>query len=158
MVINFAVESLAQVLEESKPLLRAHWEEIADYKDKIPFAPDYKRYEKIEASGGLLICTARHDKRLVGYSVYFVHRGLHYSKNITATNDIFYVHPDYRIKPTEKRTLVAVALLDFAEEKLKGRGVSVVSMHIKVWRDWSNLANHQGYKRVEYIHQKYIGT
>lgn len=156
--ISFATESLSQVLTEAEPMLRAHWEEIADYKDKIPFAPDYSQYYKLEEAGHLLVCTARDTETLIGYSVYFVHRGIHYSKNIVATNDIFYVAPEYRLKAFEGRTLLAIAFLDYCESKLKDRDVSVISMHIKVWKDWSNLAERQGYKRVEYIHQKYIGA
>lgn len=156
--IKFATERLSQVLEEAEPMLRNHWEEIADYKDKIPFAPDYDQYRKMEGAGSLLVCTVRDDQKLVGYSVYFVRRGIHYSKNVVATNDIFYIAPEYRVRATEGRVLIAIAFLEFCEEKLKARGVSVVSMHIKVWKDWSSLAERQGYKRVEYIHQKYIGT
>lgn len=156
-MIDFAVERLSQVLAESEPLLRAHWEEIADHKDKIPLAPDYDQYRQLEAVGKLLICTARDGEKLIGYSVYFVRRGLHYSENIVATNDIFYIAPEYRIRVATGRVLIAVALLEYAEEKLKARGVSVISMHIKVRKDWSSLAEKQGYRRVEYIHQKYVG-
>ena len=155
-MIAFQVESVDQVLAEIEPLLRDHWEEIAAHKDKIPLAPDYEAYRKFEATGALLICTARDDKRLVAYSIYLVHRGIHYSKNVIATNDVFYVIPDYRRKLINTR-LIAAALLEFAEEKLKGRGVSVISMHIKVWKDWSGLAEKLGYARAEYIHQKYVG-
>lgn len=156
-MIDFAVERLSQVLSESEPLLRAHWEEIADHKDKIPLAPDYDQYRQLEAVGRLLICTARDGGKLIGYSVYFVRRGLHYSENIVATNDIFYIAPEYRIRVATGRVLIAVALLEYAEDKLKARGVSVISMHIKVRKDWSSLAERQGYRRVEYIHQKYVG-
>lgn len=156
-MICFASETVADVLAEIEPLLRAHWEEIAAHKDKIPLAPDYDQYRKLEELGKLLICTARDDGKLVGYSIYLVHRGIHYSKNIVATNDVFYIAPEYRRKLIAGE-LAASALLEYAEGKLKARGVSVISMHIKVWKDWSALAEKQGYTRVEYIHQKYVGN
>jgi GNAT superfamily N-acetyltransferase len=155
-VIAFANETVAQVLHEIEPLLQAHWEEIASYKDKVPLAPDYDQYRMLETAGKLLICTARDGGRLIGYSVYLVHRGIHYSKNLMATNDVFYIVPEYRLKVVGG-VLTAVALLEHAEKNLRARGVSVISLHIKVWKDWSSLAERQGYRRVEYIHQKFLG-
>ena len=157
-MISFAVEGVDQSLVEGEAMLRDQWEEIAAYKDKVPLDPDYDRYRKMEAAGQLLICTARDDGKLVGYSAYFVHRGIHYSQNIVATNDVFYISPEYRIRRAHGRMLIAAALLDYAEEKLKALGVSVISIHIKLWKDWSPLAERQGYARVEFIHQKYVGA
>lgn len=156
---EFATESVAQVVEEIEPLLRAHWEEIAAYKDKVPLAPDYEQYRKLEELGKLLVCTARDDGKLIGYGVYIVNRGFDYSKNIVAVARLFYVEPGHRGDSLERieRELVADSLLEFGEEKLKARGVSVISLHIKVWKDWSGLAESRGYTRAEYIHQKYVG-
>jgi GNAT superfamily N-acetyltransferase len=156
-LINFSVETVDQVLEDIKPLLQNHWDEIAAYKDKIPLAPNYGEYLKVEKAGNLLICTVRDDGKLVGYSIYFVRQGVHYSKNIVAVNDIFYVAPSHRRRRVNQE-LVATALIKYAEIILKqSRLVSVISMRIKVWKDWSTLAERQGYKRVEYVHQKYVG-
>lgn len=156
-MIVLSVETVDQVLEDIKPLLKDHWEEIASFKDKIPFAPDYEAYRRVEKSGNLLICTVRDDGKLIGYSIYFIRQGVHYSKTIVATNDIFYIAPGYRRKLINRK-LIAIELINYAETILKqSRLVSVITMHIKVWKDWSALAEHQGYKRVEFIHQKYIG-
>src|SRR5258706_8207690 len=97
-MIELAQETVEQVLAEIQPLLHDHWEEIASHKDKIPLAPDYDQYRKMEEAGKLLICTVRDKANLVGYSIYFVHRGIHYSKTLVSTNDVFYVSPAYRRK------------------------------------------------------------
>jgi hypothetical protein len=159
-MIAFATESVSQVLDEIEPLLHDHWEEVAVYKDKIPLAPDYDAYRRLEADGKLLICTARDDGKLVGYSISFVHRGVHYSKNIIATNDLVYIDPENRQDSMEsiERDLVFDDLIDYAEEKLKARGVSVIVLRIKVSKNWSARAEQHGYPRVEYIHQKYVGA
>jgi len=156
-VIAFSSELVSQGLVEGEALLRAHWEEVALYQDRIALSPDYDQYRKLEVAGKLLICTARDDGKLIGYGVFFVHRGIHYSQNIFGVNDVFYVSPDYRLKVSAGRTLIAVALLDYAEQKLKALGVSVVTLRIKVQLDWSGLAERCGYPRVEYVNQKFIG-
>jgi len=156
-MIAFASESVDQSLVEGEAMVRAQWEEVALHKDRIELAPDYDQYRKLEAAGKLLICTARDDGKLVGYNAYFVHRGIHYSKNIVATNDVFYIAPEYRLRVATGRVLIAAALLEYAEEKLKALGVSVISLHIKVRKDWSGLAEKLGYARVEYVNQKYVG-
>ena len=155
-MIAFSTEAVDQVLEEIEPMLRAHWEEIATHKDKIPLAPDYDAYRKMEQAGKLLICIARDEGKLVGYSIYIVHRGIHYSENIVATNDVFYIAPPYR-RRLVGHALLACALLEYGEEQLKAYAVSMISLHIKIWKDWSGLAERQGYARAEYIHQKYVG-
>jgi hypothetical protein len=159
MKIVFSTESVEQVWADIQPLLQAHWEEIALYKDKVPLAPDYDLYRKMEGRGALLICMARYEDKIVGYGVYFVHRGMHYMKTLVATNDVIYIEPAERGDSLGaiENELLASEFIRFAEFKLKMRGVSVINYRIKVDKDWSGLAESEGYPRVEYIHQKYLG-
>jgi len=155
----FALESVAQVLEEIKPLLHAHWQEIAPFKGKVELAPDYQSYVALEACGKLQIATVREEGRLIGYCVSLIQRGIDYSKNISAIHRLFYVDEEHRTDSlgAVELDMIAGDLLRFAEKELKLKGVSVISVHIKVWKDWSALAEQHGYTRSEYVHQKYVG-
>lgn len=125
MALTFQEERLSECLEEAKPLLAKHWQEIALHKDTIPLAPDYPRYFQLEREQKLCVCTARHDGKIVGYAVYIYDRQLHYPV-FWAESDIFYVDPECR------RPRVAHRLLQFAEESLKRRGVRVAHSRVKI--------------------------
>ena len=57
-MIKYAVEGMSEaLLEEIDSLLKLHWEEIAMYKDKIAFKPDYDAYFAMDKAGALQIVT-----------------------------------------------------------------------------------------------------
>lgn len=98
MLITAQVEELtAETLEEAKPLLPAHYDELAEHKlAGIPLNPQYGLYLARAAAGQVLYVTLRDQGKLVGYLVSFVAPGMHYQDCLTATGDIFFVYPDHR--------------------------------------------------------------
>jgi hypothetical protein len=80
---------------EITPLLQAHWEEIAHYKD-IELAPNVEAYAKLEAAGILHCYTARVAGALVGYFVTTVVPSLHYRGSLQAHQDVLFVLPEHR--------------------------------------------------------------
>ena len=72
MTIKYQQEFLSTVVEDIKPLLKEHWEEIALNKEKIKLNPDWDTYEELEHQGRLKVFTARQDGSLVGYFVIIV--------------------------------------------------------------------------------------
>lgn len=122
--MKFQAESVEAVLEEIKPLLVKHWEEVSFYKD-IPLDPDYESYIKIEEAGNLRVYTARdEDNVLVGYAVFFIRANLHYRTSVQAVQDIIFIDP-------EKRGF-GVKFILWTEEQLRAEGISVVFQHLKV--------------------------
>lgn len=121
---HFGLERIIEVFGEIKPLLQAHWAEIAHYPD-IPLDPDYDRYVQAERNGQLRIFTARHDGKLVGYAIYGVTRGLHYKGSLIAVQDILFVTPAFR------RGRIASRLIDHVHAHLRAEGVQVVVDHVK---------------------------
>lgn len=117
--IKVALESYVAVIDEMRPILAEHWEELATYSD-IPLDPDYAAYEDIDKKGLLAVYTVRVKGELVGYSVYFVRRHLHYQGHVFATNDIILVRKPYR------NYGVGTALFDFIEDDLRAKGVNVI--------------------------------
>jgi len=147
----YVVETLGECLDEMKPLLEKHWEEIALHKDKIELNPDYDKYQEMEDAGTLHIVTARIGGRLVGYFISFIMLHPHYKDHSFAVNDILFVDMSYR------RTTVGVGMFKYAENKLKEMGVSVIMVSMKTHAPFDQLCESLGYDNVERNYSKYIG-
>lgn len=144
---QYAREQIADVIDEIKPLLEAHYREIAHFRD-IPLKPDYPRYAQAEERGTLRIFTARMDSRLVGYAIYFVTPSLHYSDSVQAHQDILFVHSDFR------RSTVGLRLIRHADEALAGEGVQIIYQHSKAAHSIGPVLERQGYELVDEIYAK----
>jgi len=145
------VEKLKDCLEEMKPYLRKHYEEVFLYKEKIELNPDYDSYYKYEEEGLLNTVIAREDGKLVGYFLSFIFKNPHYKDHYYAANDIIYVDPLIR------NTGIAYKMIEFAEKELKAKGVSVMSINMKVAMPFEGLCKEAGMDKAEYVYSKYIG-
>lgn len=151
-MITFAVEKMADVLEEIQPLLEQHYQEVALNKNRAVLAPDWGRYEAAEAARALAVYTARDGGTLVGYSVWLINWHLHYKFMLVASNDVFYVRPDRRAPR------VALRLIEFSEERLREAQVDRVVYHVKYGKvDFSPLLQRLGYRDEEKIVGKTLG-
>lgn len=145
-----ARENFTDVYPEMKPLVQAHYEEIAWRRDQIPLVIDELRYKTLNDLGKLFIFTGRDAGRLMGYGVFVVDNHLHYASTKFAMNDIFYIHPRLRNRGN------ATELLDFCEAELKRFDVNVMSLHIKPVLDWGPLAERQGFEPSDKIWLKWL--
>jgi len=150
-MIEYKEETYDQVIDEIKPLLEDHWEEIALHKDTIKLNPDYDRYEKMFKSGQMRIVTARDDGKLVGYCILMLYHHIHYKDQFMAMDDIFFIAKDYR------KGLTGVKLFIKTEEIMKQYGVKKLSMNVKVHQDVGPIFERLGYKETERMFTKMIG-
>jgi len=150
-MIEYKEETFDQVIDEIKPLLEDHWEEIALNKEVIKLNPNYEMYEKLCNSGVMRIVTARNDGKLIGYCICIIAYNLHYKDSLTATNDIFFISKDYRKGST------GVKLFIKNEEILKSYGVQRLIMNTKVHQDVGAIFERLGYKQTERVFGKLIG-
>lgn len=91
------VSSLEKGLDEIKPLLPGHYEELSLHKDRgIELDPLYDRYLAAEKLGEVLYVTLRKEGQLVGYFVGLIGPALHYKSCVTLHSDIYYVVPEHR--------------------------------------------------------------
>lgn len=150
--LKYQQELLADALDDLKPLLVGHWEEIARNRDFIPLDPDYDTYLRIEATGMLRVYTVRADDgAVVGYAIYFVRPHLHYRRNVWAVSDIVYLRPEYR------RGFCGVRLLSFAEKKLTEDGVHVMHTTSKLAHPaLARVLEHLGHNPIEMGHAKVL--
>ena len=151
MSIVYSVETLDECLEEMKPILQLHYEEVAMYQDKVPLSPDYEKYYALEGAGIFHIVTVRDEGELIGYFLSVVTPNIHYSSTVYAVNDILYLHKDYR------EAGVGQKMFSFAEKKLKELGASVIAIHMKTALPFDTLCKGMGYDYAERNYTKYIG-
>lgn len=140
--MKFTEENLTpELLEEVKPLLEKHWNEIAHFKD-IPLDPNYDLYLKMQDLKMLRCYLMRdNDGRVLGYSVYVVRPNMHYRSCLTATEDIIFVDPLHRRN--------GMFFINWCDEQLKSLGVQLVTHHIKFALDWSKALMRQGYEKTD---------
>lgn len=149
--IDYQQEFLNQVRSDAEPLIKLHWDEIALNQDKIKLNPDWEAYQKLEDDNRLKIFTARNGKQLVGYFVVLLGANIHYKDHIFASNDIIYLHKDYR------KGFVGIRLIKFAEKCLKDDGVSVLLINTKIHRPFDKLLERLKFKPIERVYSKFIG-
>jgi len=151
-MIRYSVEVCTEsFINEIKPLLEEHWEEIAMYKDKIEFSPDYDKYISLQNMGMLHVVVVRDDGKLVGYFVSFIQPHIHYKKHLFAVSDILYIHPDYR------GSTVAYRMFKYAKQELREVGVSVLMIHMKTAHPFGRLCEALGMEKQELSYSVYLG-
>ncbi|MBV9842407.1 MAG: GNAT family N-acetyltransferase [Sphingomonadaceae bacterium] len=143
-------EPFAPFLEEVKPLLPLHWDELALNKDMVPLSPQYEEYLRRDSIGMVMTVTLRAAGARVGYFVGFVAPGLHYSTCLTLHLDIFWLHPEQRGK------MGGVKLFRAVEAEAKRRGVQRIFVGSKIHRDASRLFERLGYAEVERTFSKMV--
>jgi GNAT superfamily N-acetyltransferase len=150
-MLTAQVEPFPAFLEEVKPLLPLHWEELALNKDKVPLDPQYDVYLKRDALGEVLLITLRSLGELVGYFIGFVAPGLHYRTCLTLTEDIFYIRADHRGRSG------GLILFKAVENEAKRRGIQRMFVGSKLHKDASWLFEKLGYKEVERHYSAWLG-
>jgi GNAT superfamily N-acetyltransferase len=146
--MEFSEETLSQCLDEARPLLVDHWENIALNKDTIPLNPLWNIYEKLEETGNLKIITARQDEKLVGYAAYVISPSLHYSSEIIADADVFWLDPNHR------KGMAGMRLFKHAEKVLKSYGVTRILNKVKIHFDVGKVFERMGYNPIERVYSK----
>ncbi len=150
-MITYQIEKLEDCLEDIKKLVDLHWEESGFFKDKVTFAPDYTGYLHLDSNDGLLVVTVRDDHTLIGYSIDFIFRHMHYSNNKTAIKDLLFIVSKYR------RGRVVTKLLLTVLETLKGMGVTIHLSNSRPNNGYERLLVALGYTHTENSYSIIIG-
>ena len=146
--LTFALEKLAPFLPEAISLLRLHYDEVAPYKILFVLNLDVEAYAKMEAMGILHILTARIDGKLVGYISLIVKEHIHYRDTLMATDDVHFVHPDYR------KGSLGIKLIRVAEQKMKEMGVKVMALRTKVKSNHGLIFERLGFEPMDVVYLK----
>jgi len=133
-----------ELVNEMYPLWKAHYEEIATYKD-IALDPDLERYEIMARGGFLRIFTARDEGSLVGYQVFFVTQNPHYKRSTQAVQDILFLSLVLR------KGLTGYKFIKWCDERLKEEKIQLVFQHVKEAHDFTPMLRRLGYQAHDKI-------
>ncbi len=145
-MITAQIESFTETLEELKPLLPLHWEELGLNKDSVPLDPMFETYTAREAQGEVIFTTLRDDGELIGYFIGFITPGLHYRTCLTCIMDIFYVVQDKRGRKG------GFTLFAEVKKELQRRGVQRWFVGEKLHKPCGQFFNALGFEPVERTH------
>ena len=95
MRLTFQEETVESCWDELYPLALTHWNGTTSYRRHEPFNPSRQRYADFNRCGFFKLLTARDGARLAGYVGLYVTNSMHSQKKM-ATEDTFFLHPDYR--------------------------------------------------------------
>lgn len=157
-MITYLVEPWSLIRSEIIPLWEKHYDELVHDKDRIPLAPDFRKYQEYATAGALHIVTARKQGQLIGYVFAIVTPHLHYATTLCGFWDLYYVLPEHR--KGEGLSLAkhpGKMLFQEAERTLKARGVLKMFSGTKLWRDASCIFEYLGWVETERLFTKWIG-
>lgn len=144
--ISFGKESATpEFIEEIKPLLQKHWQEIAHFKD-IPLDPAWDDYLTLDKLGMLRVYTARLNASLIGYCIFIVRRNPLYKTSLQASQDILFIDPAHRNQGFGR------SFIDWCDSMLKLEGVQVSYQHVKEAHNFGPLLESLGYELVDLIY------
>lgn len=144
----FCIEKFSDVYPEAHELLKQHWQEIAPYQDLFVLNPNTHFYLDTEKRGALFIVTARLNAKLIGYVVMIVAPHAHYKDVLMATDDIHFLHKDYR------KSRIGLGMFRAAEGFMKDRGVKVMMLRTKAKHDHGAIFERMGYDLQDLVYTK----
>lgn len=103
-MLTFAIEPVERVWNQVMELAAIHWAGTKSYRRHYPFQPSYDRYKACNDSGFFQLMTARDGDKLVGYFGLYLSQSMH-SQHLMLTEDVLFIHPDYRGGTTALRFL-----------------------------------------------------
>lgn len=146
------VESFTAARPELEEMFPHHWRELALDQDKVPLDVDWERYAALEKANVFLFVGLREAGKLVGYYMGFITPHLHYKSCPTLTMDIYWTDPAIR------GGTAALTLMRKVEAEARARGAQRIVAISKNHRDSSRLFAALGYRAIETVHSKWIGS
>lgn len=151
MNIVYEEEAIEDIIEDIKPILNKHWEELANNKEIRPLAVDFDKYIKLNQLGTMKLFTARDENtKLIGYFTFYISNNLHYKDWKYASCDVYYLDPSYRSKGIGKEFVSEM------ENWLRSLGVKSVVTQDKVTHSHAKFWNKLGYNLVEQTYEKVL--
>lgn len=148
--VVFAVEKFDDCYQEATALLKAHWHEIAMFKDLQILDPDLEKYRAGDRLGQIVVITVRDadSMELVGYHVSILSKMLHYKTVVSSLDDVHYLRPDYR------QGTIAVRMIKFAEDEARKRGAHLSIARAKAKSQHGALYTRLGYQLSDEVFLK----
>ena len=134
-------EFLENVLDEIKPVHRAHWEETEGYRHGIALDPDYDYMVNAERTGRFMLFTVRTNKQLVGNCMMYLTQSTHTRKWIAEEDTIF-------IDKEHRKGRIGIKLIQYVERVLATLGVTEIRVTVKTVNRVGDLLQALGYQHT----------
>ncbi len=134
-------EFLENVLDEIKPIHRAHWEETEGYRHGIALDPDYDYMVNAERTGRFMLFTVRTNKQLVGNCMMYLTQSTHTRKWIAEEDTIF-------IDKEHRKGRIGIKLIQYVERVLATLGVTEIRVTVKTVNRVGDLLQALGYQHT----------
>jgi len=132
MTIEYKIRNPKECFDEISKMFHNHYEELSVTK-QFNLNPDLEVYWEADKRKVLKVITCENNNEIIGYIIYFIGLNLHYKDCLLATEDIYYLKPEYRKGST------GIRMFKFAENYLKSIGVNMIKYSTKVHLDNSRL-------------------
>lgn len=140
--VTFARECMHEVMDEIKPLHRAHWDETEGHRHGLPFDPAYHTFIQYELAGRYVLFTLREGGRMVGNCAMYLDRSAH-TQTLIATEDTLYLLPEAR------RGRIAHRFVGYVERALASLGAREICITVKTVNRAERFFRLLGYRHVE---------
>lgn len=140
--------SVVRSIDQVTDLLSLHWEEVARHKDIMVLNPWVEKYAALEENNMIIAFGAFDDARFIGYAVTFIMPHMHYRDLIVASNDIIFLHKDYRA------SRAGLMLIRETERAAKESGAQMVLWHAKKDSTFDYLLDRKGYGVQDIIYSR----
>lgn len=146
----YSVETLSpEFTRDADAVMERYYFGSSAREDIPPYDFDWGIYQIAEESGCLLICTARIDTRLVGWTLHLLFTHPHHRGMQVADGDSIAIDMEYRGNG------IGGHLYDFAERELRGLGVEKVLHRYRLcYGDQTPLYAKKGFKLIEHVYMK----
>ena len=136
------------LMEQARPMARAHYDEVCGDVTDAPFALHDEMYAKLEEAGVFFILAAYQDKTLIGYSSNAMNVDLHSKDTTSVMNDSLYVDRAWRNSP------IGLRLMKATEEAAKQRGATLMVWPARPATVMSKILEYRGYDMLNVIYSK----
>ena len=155
--VSFHEETLDALLDDGlEGHVLAHWREVGVWKDRMPLAVDWPKYQRLEEDGTLKLFSLRRGERLVAYSSFLCQPGLHYATTLHCLNDAVYVK-----KAERGAGLLLIRETEKALARHAAPGWARIIYHVKVRLEaergtYGRVFEHLGYTPFEQTYDKMV--
>lgn len=140
--VTFSLERIENIVDEIRPLHRAHWDETEEHRHELLFNPDYKTFTRYERAGRYVLLTLRSEGKLLGNCAMYMDKSAH-TQTIIATEDTLYLLPQAR------KGRVAGRFVAYVENTMRQFGAKEINITVKTINKAGRFFRLLGYRHVE---------
>jgi GNAT superfamily N-acetyltransferase len=149
MTITYKISNAKDCFDRIIKLFDEHYNELSVTKE-YDLNPCYEVYFEADKRNLVQVVLCENDDELIGYIVFFLAPSLHYKDCMQATEDIYYLKPQYR------KGTIGIKMFKFAEKHLKSIGINMIRYSTKTHMDNTKLFEYLGYEFIEKVFIKKI--